>query len=361
MTTITMQSTSAFNILPSKDVSDNNSFADVLGNKTDAAANTTDTASIIALLRYIIANADSAAAVGGLTDVANTGAPDNAHTMMSYVKELVVNLNSALADLGVASGSTLTSLYGILGNPATSLSAQIAALAVIIDNLPNSGALSSLAQDSTVAKAASVALDSTVAKAASFGTFINTGGTATLAAILGDFANSTLISKLNALATTALVGTPVGASISADILTISNILTGVTTRTNAIARQVGKIQIKEVAITSAANAGLVTIATATAQNCVIKTISLRAVAAAQTDLTSAAIKGGTAQAITFISAATAIKANIAAIDQQVSFDGSYSLPATKTIVVDLQGSGSTPVNLVATIEYCSTVDGGYLA
>jgi len=126
-------------------------------------------------------------------------------------------------------------------------------------------------------------------------------------------------------------------------------------------RQAGVNQVFQKAITSAANTnGLVTIATVTTAACLIKSIVVKAVTAAQADLTSAAVKGGASQAVTFISAVTAAKANITAVDQQVGYTGIVELAAGKTIVMDVQGTGATPVNLLVTIEYEAAVDTGYL-
>jgi hypothetical protein len=129
----------------------------------------------------------------------------------------------------------------------------------------------------------------------------------------------------------------------------------------AYTRQAGVTQIFQKSITSAANAGVVTVATVTTAACVIKSITLKAVTAAQVDLTSAAIQGGTAAPITFISAVTAAKVNITSIDQQVGWTGVIELAAAKTVVITLVGTGATPVNLLVTIEYESAVSGGFLS
>ncbi len=123
----------------------------------------------------------------------------------------------------------------------------------------------------------------------------------------------------------------------------------------------GKTQIKEFSITAAANAGLTTIATVTDQACLIKSIVPVSNGATTADLTSAAVKGGASQVVEFISAAVAIQADLDAVDKQVEFTGARRLSATKTIVMDLQGTGVTPVDFTVAIEYEAIVDGGYLA
>lgn len=122
----------------------------------------------------------------------------------------------------------------------------------------------------------------------------------------------------------------------------------------------GKIQILEVSVTSAANAGAVTLATITTQPCLIKSIVVHADTASQTDLTSAAVTGGASNAVTFLSAADTAVANINAVDEQVAWTGAVRLAATKTIVMTLAGTGVTAVDLTVIIEYCACVDGGYL-
>jgi len=122
----------------------------------------------------------------------------------------------------------------------------------------------------------------------------------------------------------------------------------------------GRTQLFQKAVTSAANAGDVILATITTQACLVKSIVLKAVTAVQTDLTSAAISGGAAKVITFINATDAAKANIDAIDEQVAWTGAVELAATKTIVISLAGVGVTAVNLLVTIEFEAVVSGGYL-
>jgi len=114
-------------------------------------------------------------------------------------------------------------------------------------------------------------------------------------------------------------------------------------------------------ITSAANAGDVTLATVTSQACFIKSIVVKANSTQTTDLIYIIVSGGSNKAITFIDQVSGIRANIADTDQQVSWDGSVQLDATDTIIITLTGSGSTAVNLQVTIQYMPAVSGGYLA
>ncbi len=128
----------------------------------------------------------------------------------------------------------------------------------------------------------------------------------------------------------------------------------------AYRREEGVTQIKEFSITAAANAGLTTIATITSQPCLIKSIVVHADTAQTGDMTTCAVEGGASQVIEFIGAGDAIQANLDAIDKQISWDGKVRLAATKTITINLQGTGATAVDLTISIEYAACVDGGYL-
>lgn len=114
-------------------------------------------------------------------------------------------------------------------------------------------------------------------------------------------------------------------------------------------------------VTSAANAGVVTVATVTDQPVLIKSIVLHSNGATTSDLTSAAIEGGASQVVEFIGAGIAIQADLDAADKQVAWTGAVRLAATKTVVVDLQGTGATAVDFTVTIEYKAAVADGYLA
>jgi len=124
--------------------------------------------------------------------------------------------------------------------------------------------------------------------------------------------------------------------------------------------KLGKRQVLTVPITDLSDAGSTLVATITAQACTIEKVILTADGVTTADLTSAAITGGAAGAIEFISAATAVTASINAADEQVSYDGAAVVPATGTINIDLQGGGSTAVALKVIIVYFANVDGGYL-
>lgn len=128
------------------------------------------------------------------------------------------------------------------------------------------------------------------------------------------------------------------------------------------ATKVGKTQVLAVSITAALNAGITTVATVTAQPCVIDSIVLHADTPAHADMTSCAIEGGVNQVVEFIGAGEAVEANLDAADKQVFWAaGAVRLAVGKLITIDLQGVGANAADLTVTITYHAEVDGGYLA
>ncbi|MFA5396795.1 MAG: hypothetical protein WC346_12380 [Methanogenium sp.] len=151
------------------------------------------------------------------------------------------------------------------------------------------------------------------------------------------------------------------AAVDTEVAAIKTEVDKIETPSDACNRQAGKTQIFTKNITANSDAGVTTVGTITTQSCLIKRIVLISNGATTADLTSAAIKGGASQALELISAATAAKANIDAVDEQVSFSGAAVLNDTDTVIIDLQGGGSTPVDLTVIVEYCACVNGGYIA
>ena len=113
-------------------------------------------------------------------------------------------------------------------------------------------------------------------------------------------------------------------------------------------------------VTAAANAAPLTLATVALQPVMIKSLVVRSNGATTADLTSIAVTGGAGGVVTFVSAAQGIRANIAAADQQVSWQGAVTLKAAGTIVMTFVGTGATALNLQVDIEYEAIVDTGYL-
>jgi hypothetical protein len=128
-----------------------------------------------------------------------------------------------------------------------------------------------------------------------------------------------------------------------------------------VPNQAGVKQYKTINVTSAANAGAVLLGTVAGQAVLIKSITLKSNGVTTADFTSGAITGGAAGAVTFIDNLTAILANLAAADNQVSWNGSVQLDVADTINITLVGVGATAVNFTITIEYEAVVNGGQLS
>ena len=129
---------------------------------------------------------------------------------------------------------------------------------------------------------------------------------------------------------------------------------------NAVNRVVGKHQIFTKAITSAANAGDVTVATITTQACLIESVVVHSDGATTVDLTNIGVYGGASKVVTLITTVQGAKANIDVQDEQVSWTGSVYLPTNATIVITLTGTGATAVDLNVVVKYQACVNGGYL-
>ncbi len=119
-------------------------------------------------------------------------------------------------------------------------------------------------------------------------------------------------------------------------------------------------QVLHVHVTSAANAGLVTIGTVGVQAAIIDSVVEMARTAQTGNLTSAGVFAGAAQVITLIPAATATQANLNAIDKQLAWNGPVRLAVGKTIVVNLVGTGAAAVDLDFTITYHAEAPGGVM-
>ncbi len=130
--------------------------------------------------------------------------------------------------------------------------------------------------------------------------------------------------------------------------------------TNVAPTVAGRTQSWTRNVTLDNNAGASLLATVTTQACKIKSIVARANAAQTANLISIAITGGAANALTFIDAVLGLRVNIAAEDQQVSWEGRATLAATKTLTITLTGGAAANVNLQVDVEYEAVVSGGYL-
>ncbi len=152
------------------------------------------------------------------------------------------------------------------------------------------------------------------------------------------------------------------ATVDTVVDTNQDLLDGTTATPTAYRREYGRPQVKVVAVTANANAASdTTLGTANTQGVTIDSIIARAVAAQTANLTSCPIYGGVAKAITFIGPATATQADLDATDKQVRYMGAVDIATGKTLVMEHNGTGATPLNLSVTINYHANVDGGYLS
>lgn len=144
--------------------------------------------------------------------------------------------------------------------------------------------------------------------------------------------------------------------------TNQDLLDGTTATPTAYRREYGVPQVKVIAVTAAANAASdTTLGTGNTAAVTIDSVIVRAVAAQTADLTSCPVYGGVGKVVTFVGPADATQANLDATDKQVSWTGAVNIATGKTLVMEHNGTGVTPLNLSVTINYHADVDGGYLA
>lgn len=153
------------------------------------------------------------------------------------------------------------------------------------------------------------------------------------------------------------------------LATLQSLIATIDTVVDAIAvlvaaKVAGRTQIHTKQITSAANAGDVTVATATTQPVLIKSLTVRSNGATTSDLTSISVYAATSKRVTLIDPVDGAQANLDATGKQVVFpvaSGPVYLAVGETIVMTLAGAGATPVDLQVVTECEAVVDGGYLA
>ena len=128
---------------------------------------------------------------------------------------------------------------------------------------------------------------------------------------------------------------------------------------DAINSITGSEAYKMVDVTSAANAGYVTLGTVTTGACTIQSVVIHADAAAptQVDLTSCAITGGDGDAndpVIFLDIKDARKANVDSKYEQVAWTGEVYLPVGAKISMNLIGTGATAVDMTVAIRFMAT-------
>lgn len=338
-------------IVPTADSIANVLESDVVGNKQDAANITADEASLVGLLRWIVANintdADVLALLGALNTAGHAGAVDDATTIMGYVKQLVTDLIATLADT-----NELQTDWTNGGRLDLLIDGIIAKLAK---------PTADLADDDTISQVVGIKADT------ASGTSLVALAKQILVRLtkpVKDAVNdSTPADVLGLKEDDAVITVALTKSVIAYLKGLINLQTGVTAIPAAAKREAGRTQYFTKAVTTATTNGTadITLATVTDNPCKIKSIVLRQNGAVVAELTSLSIFGGASKVVTFIDAVTGLAANLSAADTQVSWNGDVLLNATKTIVLTIVGTGiSVAQDLTVGIEYIATVDGGYL-
>ena len=320
--------------VPVPDTINNLNERDVVGNKTDAAVGTVGlTASLMAYIKAIL-NAVVGGALGTVTDVAST-VVNNATTAMSYIKGIVTNTNKPAAD-SVADGV----MADVVGDKSDAAQSTIGTTRSLMGYVK--GLLSVLG---TLADAASIVVNNATTVMAYVKGILNQLADATIGlAAIKAVAISQGTTDFNATAKTSLQAAAAAALAAA-----------------VNKRQAGQPQVFQKSITSASNAGDVTVATITTAACCIESVVVKSVAAPPADLTSVSVWAAS-KVISLISVALGSFTNLNAIDAQVSQTGMcVELAATKTVVITMAGSGATANNLLVTVVYRAAADGGYLA
>jgi len=123
----------------------------------------------------------------------------------------------------------------------------------------------------------------------------------------------------------------------------------------------GKTQLFEKVISSAANAGLVTVGSVNG-NILIKSIVIYARSAQTLNMTSCAVylSNGISNVVTFINSTLAVQANLNDVSKQVSWDGAVvgTSISGDTILINLLGTGAAAVDLLVVVEFISSGNGG---
>lgn len=147
------------------DAATNNTFIDVIGNKTDAASDAVATSSITAMIRYIVANlstdTDVAAIIGELTTAAATGVVTDTDTMMAYIKQLVTELQ--VVDTNIDSILVDSNELQADWTDGGRLDLLLDGIKTVTDLLPDAGTLSSIAQEATIGTPAGADLSTDIA------------------------------------------------------------------------------------------------------------------------------------------------------------------------------------------------------
>lgn len=126
-------------------------------------------------------------------------------------------------------------------------------------------------------------------------------------------------------------------------------------------RETGVTQVFVKSITSAADAGDVTVATSHT-GVILKSITVRTATGTCVDLGNIGVYAGAGKVLTLIDTTAGDVSNLNAVDKQVSWSGNVYLADTKTVIITLtnDGSGSTAQDFSVVLEYISVSNDAYM-
>ena len=203
-----------YHAVPTANATTDAFIRDVIGRKTDAAANAVaGTKSLVAYLKGIVNEITAPAAnntangfmndvVGQKGDAKATGAVTATDTLVAYIKQLVTQ-NGIELDTNTL-GALLAGANGIATMPAAAVPANNVNIFELLRSIWGNLCGTAAGENGIAVFPAPAAAGNNVSiaevlryiQSSQLGTIVNAGGTATLGAILGDFANVTLLTKL---------------------------------------------------------------------------------------------------------------------------------------------------------------------
>ncbi len=157
------------------------------------------------------------------------------------------------------------------------------------------------------------------------------------------------------------LGSPAGASVSADVAALQAALQG---GTDAVNRAAGKLQMKATTIDLHQAAGTYDLFTGTTQDVIVEKLSFRLPNIPVSDdaaITSIAIATNDVSPHQFITAVDGAKANLTA-EVQITWTGACLLKAGKKIQLTIAGGTADAETVCDVVAQCrAVVSGGYLA
>ncbi len=161
---------------------------------------------------------------------------------------------------------------------------------------------------------------------------------------------------------------PIGAAVYHSVKVLTEIYTSLGNDTPSLHTKVDALggggpttAFFQAPVVSAANAGAVTIATATDETILIKSVVVISNGATTADLTNITITAGSGGVLSLIDSVSGVKANLDATDKSVAWTGALILKTGQTVKMTLTGTGATAVDFDVYFEYIPTISGGTLA